>query len=283
MASQKRAKRVGLVLSYLVLSVAVVVVVFPVIWLIGGSLTTGSALYSGRIFPGQITLEHFQALFSAGSNYPRWYLNTLKISLANCALSVTFTTITAYTFSRYRFAGRRVAMMAILVIQMFPGIVGMVALHAFLNLLGMLDTHRGLILVYSAGQIPFNTWLTKGYLDSIPREVDEAAQIDGAGHFIRFFRIILPLARPIVGTVALFTFFGPFFDYIFPRIILRSPENWTLGVGLWNIMAGRSLYNSMNNFSQFAAGALLVAIPCTAAYLIFQRRLISGLAMGATR
>ena len=137
--------------------------------------------------------------------------------------------------------------------------------------------------MYSAGQIPFNTWLTKGYLDSIPREVDEAAQIDGAGHFIRFFRIILPLARPIVGTVALFTFFGPFFDYIFPRIILRSPENWTLGVGLWNIMAGRSLYNSMNNFSQFAAGALLVAIPCTAAYLIFQRRLISGLAMGATR
>jgi len=272
-----------LTITYLFLILFSLVLLFPVVWLLGGALSEGSALYGGMIFPRTVTFDHFKNLFSKGSLYSVWYLNTIKVASINVLVSLSITTLAAYSFSRYRYAGRKAIMMLILVIQMFPVIIGMVALYAFLNMLNLLNSHWGLILVYSGSQLPFNIWLTKGYLDTIPRELDEAAQIDGAGHLVRFFWIVFPLARPILGVVALLSFFGPFFDYIFPRIILRSPEMWTIGVGLWSIMMGRSMFDSMTNFNQFAAGAFLVAVPCTMVYLVFQKQLISGLARGTVK
>ena len=281
MTKHRMTRSVGLFLTYSVLIFTIIVILFPLAWIISGSVNPAS-FYSATFFPENVTLVNFRALFEEGSLYPTWYFNTIKIATINCALAVVFTTMTAYAFSRYRFPGRKAGLMTILILQMFPGILALVAIFVFLLLIGLLDSHWGLILVYAGGQIPFNTWLMKGYLDGIPSSLDDAAQIDGAGHLTRFVRIILPLATPIVSVVALFNFFGPIFDYIFPRIVLRSPENFTLALGLWNLIAGRQSFGDQN-YAQFAAGAILIAVPCAVVYLIFQNYLISGLAQGATK
>ncbi len=154
------------------------------------------------------------------------------------------------------------------------------SLYIFLHLIGLLDTLTGLILIYIGGQIPFNAWLVKGYLDTIPRELDEAARIDGAGHFTVFVRIILPLAKPILAVVALFNFMTPLFDFILPSIILNSPEKYTIALGLFNFINDQF----SNNFTRFSAGgAILIAVPVAIVYLFLQRFLISGLTAGGTK
>ncbi|KPC98820.1 Maltose transport system permease protein MalG [Geobacillus sp. BCO2] len=129
------------------------------------------------------------------------------------------------------------------------------------------------------GQIPFNAWLVKGYFDTIPRELDEAARIDGAGHFGVFFRIMLPLAKPILAVVALFNFMAPFTDFLLPSIVLRDPDKFTLAVGLFNFISDRFA----NNFTRFAAGSILIAAPIAVVFLFLQRYLISGLTAGGTK
>src|SRR5699024_6560517 len=154
---------------------------------------------------------------------------------------------------------------------MFPSMMAMVALYILLNLVGLLDTLTGLILIYVGGQIPFNAWLVKGYLDTIPRELDESAHIYGAGHFTVFIKIIMPLAKPILAVVALFNFMNPLFDFLLPSIILQSSDNYTLALGLFNFINDQF----SNNFTRFAAGAILIAAPVAILYLFLQRYLIS--------
>src|SRR5699024_4157375 len=168
--------------------------------------------------------------------------------------------------------GRKNGLYVFLLLQMFPVMMAMVALYIFLNMLGLLDTLTGLILIYLGGQIPFNAWLVKGYFDTIPRELDQAARIDGAGHLRVFWSIMLPLAKPILAVVALFNFMMPMFDFLLPSIVLTSEENYTLAVGLFNFINDQF----SNNFTRFAAGSILVAVPIAAIYLFLQRYLISG-------
>jgi arabinogalactan oligomer/maltooligosaccharide transport system permease protein len=162
---------------------------------------------------------------------------------------------------------------------MFPVLMAMVALYILLNTIGLLDSLIGLIIIYVGGAIPMNAFLVKGYFDTLPRELDESAKIDGAGHFRIFFQILLPLAKPILAVVALFNFMAPFMDFILPRIVLRSPENFTLALGLFNFVNDQFA----NNFTRFSAGAILIAVPIALVYLFLQRYLISGLASGATK
>lgn len=157
--------------------------------------------------------------------------------------------------------------------------MAMVALFILLNTIGLVDNLWGLILIYIGGNIPMNAFLVKGYLDTLPKSLDESAKMDGAGHFRIFFQILLPLAKPILSVVALFNFMAPFMDFILPRIVLRSPENFTLALGLYNFVNAQF----SNNFSRFAAGAVLVAVPIATVYLLLQKYLISGLAAGATK
>jgi arabinogalactan oligomer/maltooligosaccharide transport system permease protein len=143
----------------------------------------------------------------------------------------------------------------------------------------LVDTHLALILIYVGGAIPMNTWLMKGYLDTIPKELDESARIDGAGHFRIFWQIIMPLAKPIIAIVALFTFIGPFTDFIVTRIILRSPENYTLAVGLYDLVAKQF----GNKFTKFAVGSVLIALSIAILFLSLQKYFISGLTAGGTK
>lgn len=273
-------RRMALGATYAVLLFMVVVTVYPILWIVGASLNPGTSLFSTTLIPRNATLAHYKWLFtSPESDYLLWWKNTLKISALNAVVSVLLTTFTAYAFSRYRFMGRRYGLMLFLVLQMFPSMMAMVALYVLLNMVGLLDSHWGLILIYAGAQIPFNTWLVKGYFDTIPRSLDEAARIDGASHTQVFFKILLPLAKPILAVVALFNFMGPMTDFLLPQIVLTSPENKTLAVGLFGMINQQF----GKNFTTFAAGAVLIAVPIAAVYLALQRYFISGLTAGGTK
>ncbi|MBN6206157.1 sugar ABC transporter permease [Ralstonia pickettii] len=277
--NRKQKSRLELAIIYLIIAFVAIIIFYPLVWTVGMSFNQGSSLYSSTLIPENFSLEHYKWLFSENSDYLLWYKNSLIVSVANALGSVVLTSLVAYAFSRYKFVGRKNGLYVFLLLQMFPVMMAMVALYIFLNMIGMLDTLSGLILIYLGGQIPFNAWLVKGYLDTIPRELDEAARMDGAGHIRVFWSVILPLAKPILAVVALFNFMAPLFDFLLPTIVLSSEENYTLAVGLYNFINDQF----SNNFTRFAAGSVLVAVPIAAVYLFLQRYLISGLAAGGTK
>lgn len=271
---------IELVIIYGIFIFMAIIIFYPLIWAIGMSLNPGRSLYSSTIIPENWSLVHYKWLFTdPNSNYLTWYKNSMIVSSSTAIFSVVLTSLVAYTFSRYEFIGRKTGLYAFLILQMFPVIMAMVALYILLNLVGLLNTLTGLILIYLGGQIPFNSWLVKGYLDTIPRELDDAAKIDGAGHLTVFFKVIMPLAKPILAVVALFNFMTPLFDFLLPSIILRSPEKYTLALGLFNFINDKF----SNNFTRFSAGAILIALPVSIIYLSLQRFLISGLTSGGTK
>lgn len=265
---------------YLFIFIMFVVIAYPLLWTIGLSLNPGTSLYSTKLIPDNWSFTHYKWLFtSPNSDYLIWYKNSVMVALASSFFSVLITSLVAYAFSRYKFIGRKYGLYTFLILQMFPVLMGMVAIYILLNLIGLLDSLVGLTLIYIGGQIPFNAWLVKGYLDTIPKELDESARMDGAGHLTVFFKIILPLAKPILAVVALFNFMAPFTDFLLPRIILRSPEKFTLALGLFNFINDQFA----NNFTRFAAGSILIAVPIALVFLFLQRFLISGLTAGGTK
>ncbi|SDQ23318.1 carbohydrate ABC transporter membrane protein 2, CUT1 family [Virgibacillus subterraneus] len=276
---QKLKSKLEVSVIYIIIAIVSIIIFYPLIWTVGMSLNPGTSLYSSSIIPESFSLEHYKWLFSDGSDYLTWYKNSLIVSSFVAAGSVILTSLIAYAFSRYQFVGRKNGLYVFLLLQMFPVMMAMVALYIFLNMIGLLDTLTGLILIYLGGQIPFNAWLVKGYFDTIPRELDQAARIDGAGHLRVFWSIMLPLAKPILAVVALFNFMMPMFDFLLPSIVLTSESNYTLAVGLFNFINDQF----SNNFTRFAAGSILVAIPIAGIYLFLQRYLISGLTAGGSK
>ena len=278
--SRKTKNTLELVVMYAVVAVMFVIILYPLLWAFGMSLNPSSNLYGASIIPDNASFVHYEWLFTnPRSNYLTWYKNTLIVSLSVASLGTLLVSFTAYAFSRYRFKGRTYGLYAFLLLQMFPVLMAMVALYILLNTIGLLDSLIGLIIIYIGGNIPMNAFLVKGYFDTLPKELDESAKMDGAGHFRIFFQILLPLAKPILAVVALFNFMNPFMDFILPRIILRSPENYTLALGLFNFVNDQF----SNNFTRFAAGAILIAVPIATVYLFLQKYLISGLSAGATK
>jgi len=211
--SIKTARRIRLTLSYLVLLSAIAIVIYPILWVIGSSFNPGNTLSSSTIIPKNATLAHYKELF-AETDYLIWYWNTLKICFITMVLSVIFIGLTAYAFSRYKFIGRKNGLLLFLILQMIPQFVAILAIYILAYQVGLLDTHFALILVYVGGLIPMNTYLAKNYYDTIPKELDESARIDGAGHFRIFWQIIRPLSKPILAVIPLFSFISPFADLI---------------------------------------------------------------------
>lgn len=276
---RKTATFVRLTLSYLVLIAIAVCAVYPALWVLLSSLRPGTALFSPKLIPDSFTLAHYKELFTNPSfRYGVWYLNTLKIATLTMIFSTILTTLSMYALSRFRFRGRKNTLTVMLVLGMFPGFMSMIAIFIFLLQLNLLDTHAALILVYSAGSV-LGGFVVKGFYDTIPRSLDEAARIDGATHTQVFIKIMLPLSRPMLTYVALTTFTGAWVDFIFARLVLRSKENWTLAVGMWDLV--NSFQNS--NFTLFAAGAVLIAIPITLLFVFLQKFLVQGLTSGASK
>jgi len=228
-------------------------------------------------FSDGFTLEHFVYLFTR-TDYALWFKNTLIISVATCMATVVISSLAAYVFSRFNFKFKKSFLMSLLILQIFPSFVGMIAIYVILYRIGGLDTLWGLVLVYVAGNVPYNTWLVKNYMDTVSKNLDEAARIDGASHFRIFFMIILPVARPIITFLAITSFTAPWMDFIFPKMVLRSSEKQTLALGLFSFVSDKK-----NEFTIFAAGALIVAIPFVIFFLMTQKTLVTSFGGAAVK
>ena len=278
--NQKRQRTINLTLSYVVIIIMAVIILYPILWIIGSSLNPGNSLSGSSVIPKDATFAHYKDLFNTEkSNYLLWYWNTMKICVLTMIASVALVSFTAYSFSRYRFIGRKNGLMTFLILQMIPNFAALIAIYVLAVLTDLLDTHLALVLVYTGGAIPMNTYLMKGYLDTIPKELDESARMDGAGHFRIFWQIVMPLAKPMIAVIALFTFITPFTDFILARILLRSEDKFTLAVGLFEMISKQF----GNEFTKFAAGAVLIAIPISILFLSLQKYFISGLTAGGTK
>lgn len=276
--NKKGSHYIGKVATYALLILISFVILMPVLWIVLASFNSGTSLFSSSLIPKNPTLIHYKNLFTK-TQFPIWYMNTLKIATINMIVSVILTTMSAYVFSRFKFKGRRSALMTMMILQMFPSFLAMTAIYIMITKIGLMNTHWGLILVYAGGQIPYNTWLCKGYFDGIPHSLDEAAKIDGASNLTIFTKVIMPLAKPIVVFVALTNFMGPWFDFIFPQIILRRAESKTVAMGLFEWVQKQQ--NA--NFTMFAAGAILVAVPITILFVFLQKHIVEGLSQGAVK
>ncbi|OIR61802.1 sugar ABC transporter permease [Bacillus sp. FMQ74] len=281
LADMKVRKYIRLLFSYLLLACMAVIIVYPLLWTAGASFNPGNSLISTSIIPKHPTFDHYKELFAGKESlqYVQWYFNSMKISLFTMAGSLLCVTFTAYAFSRFRFKGRKYALTLFLLLQMIPQFSALIALFVLAQILGMINSHWLLILLYIGGLIPMNTYLMKGYMDSIPMDLDESAKIDGASSTRIFFQIILPLSKPMAAVVAMNSFTGPLGDFVLSSTILRTPESYTLPVGLFNLVndvMGAS-------YTTFAAGALLISIPVAAIFIILQKNFVSGLTAGGTK
>ena len=277
--SVKRQNFIKLGLTYLLLTIVAVIIIYPLIWTVGASLNPGNSLLNTSIIPDNFSFIHYEELFNGQIDYAAWYWNSMKISFLTMILTLISVSFTAYSFSRFRFRGRQNGLMLFLLLQMIPQFSALIAIFVLAQMLGLVNSHIALVLVYVGGMIPMNTYLMKGYLDAIPKDLDESARMDGAGNFRIFIEIIMPLSKPILAVIALFSFTGPLGDFILSSTILRTPDKYTLPIGLYNLVAQKM----GANYTMYAAGAVLIAVPVAIFYLALQKYFVSGLTAGSTK
>lgn len=262
---------------------AVIYAAFPIVYVVSASLTVDGTLTGSNQLFASMSLENFAALND--TKFWFWMGNTLVISLITALGTVVMGAAAAYAFSRFRFAGRRTGLTALLIIQMFPQVLAFIAIFLLLLTLGNvvpvlgLDSRLAVILVYFGGALGANTFLMYGFFNSVPKEIDEAAKIDGATHAQTYWTIILPLVVPILAVVALLSFISSFAEFVVARVVLQSEENWTLAVGLYSMVSSQK----DANWGLFAAGAVLAALPVLLLFLFLQRYIVSGLTAGAVK
>jgi arabinogalactan oligomer/maltooligosaccharide transport system permease protein len=277
-------RRYGTWWKYVLAALALFWALFPLVFIVSAALNPSGTLSTTQLLPNNIGLDNFTELFQIRP-YWSWYKNTLFICGVGAFASVIIGASAAYAFSRMRFYGRRGGLMTLLLAQMFPVMLAFVAIYLTFDFIGDaipaigLNTQLGLMIAYLGGAMGANVWLFKGYFDTVPRELDEAAKVDGAGHARIFFTIILRLVLPILATVGMLSFVGLFSEFLLASIFLKDADNQTLAVGLWSLLkADRNRY-----FGAFCAGALLASVPVMALYFAVQRYLVGGLTAGSVK
>ena len=278
LSNRGRGKRA---LAYILLIAVCVIIIYPLLWTIGASFNPGNSLVSTSIIPKNPTNEHYVKLFAGEGNlfYKQWYLNSLKISVFTMLLSLISVSFTAYAFSRFRFKGKKNGLTLFMLLQMIPQFSALTAIFVLGQMLGLINSHWLLILIYVGGQIPMNSYLLKGYMDTIPMDLDESARIDGASRTRIFWQIIIPLSRPMLAVVAMNGFTGPLGDFALSSVILRNPESYTLPIGLYKLVSDKM----GASYTTFAAGAILISIPIVIVFLSLQKHFVSSLTAGGTK
>lgn len=269
-------------LIYVALTVLVVIWVLPIGYLILQSFRAEPGAYTPYLLPQEYTLDNYRALLTdtALFPYPRWFLNTLVVAVFSCLLSTAMILMISYCFSRLRFRARRPLMNVGLILGMFPGFMSMIAVYHLLKLVGLDQSLVALILVYSSAAC-LGYFIAKGFFDTLPRALDEAATIDGATRSDIFWKITLPMSKPIVVYTALTSFIAPFADFIFVSVIMKDNyENYTVALGLYQMLTRENLYQY---FTRFCAGAVVVAVPVTLLFLCLQRYYVEGVTGGAVK
>ena len=268
--------------AHVFLSVLSIIWVLPIVWLVLTSFRGEPGAFTSYVIPKTWTLSNYTRLFTETDlfNYPRWFMNTLFVAVVTCALSTIMVLSTSYAFSRLRFKFRKPMMNIILVLGMFPGFMSMIAIYHLLKTVGLSQSLWALILVYSGGA-SMGYYISKGFFDTIPKAIDESALIDGATRNDIFWKITLPLSKPIVVYTILTSFLAPWVDFIFVSIIMRdSYNNYTVALGLFEMLKRENIYKY---FTQFAAGAVIIAVPITILFVFMQKYYVSGVTGGSVK
>ncbi|MDO8106139.1 ABC transporter permease subunit [Isoptericola sp. b441] len=265
--------------------VAIVYALVPVLYVLSASFNPIGSVSSTSLIPTDFSFTHYESLFTNPNRpYARWYLNTILVAAVVVTAQVFFSAMAAYAFSRFRFRGRRGGLLTLLLIQMFPQFLAVVALFQLFSEVGKvvpalgLDTLLGYIVLLMGGSLG-QVWLIKGFFDSVPKELDEAAKIDGAGHAQVYFQIILPLVRPILAVTGLLAFVSVIGEFLLASIFLRQTAVKTLAVGMYTVLDG----DRSNNLGWFAAAAVLASIPVVALFQYLQKYIVGGITAGAVK
>ncbi len=276
-AARRRDKGgLGVWLTRILLIALCFLTLLPAIWVVTDSLSPGSSAFSADLIPSSVTMQHYQDVI--GNGFFTWLKNSVIVSGTVGLVSLTINTLAAYAYSRLRFVGRKYALLALFVIQVFPATMNVPIFYTLLSNLGLIDALPGLILIF-LGSSAFEIWLLKNYIDAVPRELDESGRIDGASALQIFYRIMLPLIRPMLITVFIWNFAGTYADVLYSNLVLQSPDNYTVMVGLFHLVDQQYA----TNWATFAAGAAMAATPILVIYLALQRQLIAGLAAGSVK
>lgn len=271
---------------HLVAIAAIIFALLPLAYVLSASLNPiGTLTGSNQLFRAFTLDNYIEILTRDGGIYLTWYWNALVISIVSSAFTVLLCAMGAYAFSRMRFRGRRTGLLALLILQMFPQLLMIVAI--FLTMIWITDvfpavglgTHAGLIMVYLGGALGVNTFLMYGFFNTIPTAIDEAAKIDGAGHARVFFTIMLPLVTPVLAVIGLLSFIGFIGEFAIANVLLTDPRDQTLAIGLFQLVSG---FQSQN-WGIFAAGAVLAALPVMILFLLLQRYIAGGLIAGSVK
>lgn len=280
MKSYHNQRKIALIFRYVLLAILAVLWIFPIIWIILASFSYNNTGFVSTIWPDKFTWQNYIGIFT-NSQYPfvNWVLNTLFVAVISATLSTFVTIAVAYVLSRLRFRFRKPFLQIALVLGMFPGFMSMIALYYILKALNMLNL-GGLILVYVGGA-GLGFYIAKGFFDTMPRAIDEAAEIDGATKWQVFIHIGLPLSKPMIVYTALTSFMAPWVDFIFSGIILSTsgnPKTYTVAYGLYNMV-----HSSKGMMAQFIAGCVVIAIPITILFIVMQKFYVNGITAGADK
>lgn len=281
-----RQRRLGVILRLLLAVVAIIFALFPVVWVISASFNPTGSLATQQLIPANPSLVNYNNLLTNPlSPFGAWLLNSLKVSIITSVLGLVSIMLSAYSFSRFRFQGRRQLLLGLLLVQVFPTLLMFVAIFYLFQQLGNyvpalgLNQHAPLILTYLGTQMGIQIWLMKGFFDSIPRDIDESALVDGANHWQIFWQLIFPLARPIVVIVGLLVFIASYNEFVLASVLLKDVQQYTLMVGLYLFVSDAFT----QNWGIFAAGALLGSLPVVIIYLTLQDQIVGGLTAGAVK
>lgn len=287
---------IGKIIRVAILVMMCIFALFPVIWVFSASINPSQSMQSQTLIPANVKsvddlVSNYNRLLTTKPFF-RWVGNSVLVAGITSVLTVMITALSAYSFSRFRFSGRQGLLVFILLVQVFPNLLAMVAIYLMLLQVGRvlepvgldkifgLNSLGGLILVYVGGAMGVNIWLMKGFFDSVPREIDESALVDGATHWQTYWLLIFPLVRPILIVVGILSFVGTFNEFVLARVLLLgNEESRTLMVGLWSFISD----NFAKDWGVFAAGAVLGAFPTLIIYLALQDQIVGGLTQGAVK
>lgn len=276
-----KKKRLNLTFVYILLVVLSIIWLFPIVWVVLTSFRGEGAAYVSYFIPKTWTFANYAKLFTQNTfPFGRWFMNTFIVAIFSCIISTFITVAMAYSLSRIKFKHRNGFLKLALVLNMFPGFMSMIAVYYILKALNLDQTLTALVLVYSSGAA-LGFYIAKGFFDTIPYSLDESAMIDGATRKDIFFKITLPLSKPIIVYTALMAFISPWMDFIFAKVILGdATSKYTVAIGLFSMLQ----QDTINEwFMSFTAGSVIIAIPITLLFMFMQKYYVEGITGGSVK